>query len=179
MCLCMIVAPHCMSVCSDLWVGSVGLPSGSAIHFPCQEVCRRGTMPSSGCGMHGQLQLPQPKPQPRQAPPPTQVWNSPLKHILRMCKALQQLKSGRQDENAHGQGTENELMNSYRRNLRTAAEGEGLSPLVATVIYLCLPWVFLIFLSSCFSTWSLGPTLSFSRSLSSRNHGSLLMPEGP
>lgn len=78
-----------------------------------------------------------------------------------------------------GQGTENELMNSYRRNLRTAAEGEGLSPLVATVIYLCLPWVFLIFLSSCFSTWSLGPTLSFSRSLSSRNHGSLLMPEGP
>lgn len=61
-------------------------------------------MPSSGYGMHGQLRLPQPKPQPRQAPPPAQVWNSPLKHILRMCKALQQLKSGRQDESAQGIG---------------------------------------------------------------------------
>lgn len=45
-------------------------------------------MPSSGCGMHGQLQLPQSKTQPRLAPPPIHVWNSPLKHILRPCKAL-------------------------------------------------------------------------------------------
>lgn len=64
-------------------------------------------MPSSGLGVQGQLQLPRPKPQFRLAHPPNPSLEltSERNGILGMHKALQELRSAKQEENAQGTGT--------------------------------------------------------------------------
>lgn len=90
-------------------------------------------MPSSGPGVQGQLQFPQPKPQFRLAhPQPSLELTSEKKGILGMHKALQELRFGKQEETHRGQEPEKEPVNSYRRSLRTAAKC-GRSRLISTV----------------------------------------------
>ena len=66
-------------------------------------------MPSSGPGVQGQLQFPQPKPQFRLAhPQPSLELTSEKKGILGMHKALQELRFGKQEETHRGQEPEKE-----------------------------------------------------------------------